>query len=1551
MMSNNSSSNINKNKSNNNCSSTTASSLKSSNTTSNSSSSSSISRKINTISNNSNAVNKKHTSSGSGNSYTTHSGTGTGGGGNSHGTTMPGATSRRVAKRKASTVNIPPTVRKRRKIQHLPKPGDARQEQVPQTKNTVAVLNELKRNLVYNVESQTGPVHAPLFTISVVVDGQKFVGTGPSKKLARVAAAASALRSFIQFKDGATLTPIEPLQNVDFTSDDPMIENSIFPLSDTVAGGAGCGVLHEPLSVVTNGKPLPDVASAVAAGAGAATATAAISGNSSNNTNKYSSNSNSYSTGGSSSSISNSNSASSNINSVHTQHTVASSSIGNSSGRGSQAKYNHSGRQSNADTTTHALAHVKGGVRGGTSGGNVGNNGSVLRPGPDGATRDAAASAAGEKIGTAALDRHLPHHQQAPAAVAGHGGVETVRLLSVTAGATAPVAAAAGAAATTAVAASSLTTNITGASHDASQDQCISGSLDGAASTTVTAAFDTTEPNTSNAAAAAYIAVTTFPSTITSASSACPTIISATTISVNPAVRMLPPADRGAVLAAKAVGGYGGDSSECPRFSNSGGGNSGIRSGDAVPAPNGVLPSSTQHNLTPTASIDWQPLQEKLMKGSPYRHNPQQQQQQPLSSAPRPLFASGRLPSRKTSCADYRSHPYYTNQHHPHSYTHNHQRHYQHNHLAHHYHHNHHQHHHTNHNHPHTGKGGSAFRAREQQQSLTPGTVRAVPVPGSHTNTIVLPCTRSSTFSVTNNEHGGRPLASVNGGTISTFTTVTTTTITTGTISKLPATNLSAGSRQPSPVSSLPLAPLPPSTLSPSITTITTNGATDRAIPSAPVQPCASAPPATTTIITIQSPSTFGASAVPPIASSLTTITSTPNTPNSHQTPANTTTTTNGTSTGQNGHRQVVEKIQQSLDLFKNNNEKAVAWKKRFEKLKVSAANIARSSGPGAGNATGHHPKSQPEKGPVMLLHELFTDAHFECVSSDGLQHSKFTVVVTVNDNQRFEGTGPSKKMAKNAAAKAALASICNISFSPLQQSKFGLINAGAGNGALCAGSGGLAHNGDSSFKQGKNFELPQTFADAIGKLVIEKFNLVMQSSDVYSRRKVLAGFVMTYGYDVKTARVISLATGTKCVSGEHMSVTGSVINDSHAEIIARRGLMDFIYSQLDLLCRRQADPTSAEDTPAPVVFNGSTTAAGSIMVSANECSAQLGSKEMETVSTEPEEEPIFNKPNSETGLYTLKEGIYFHLYINTAPCGDARVFSPHENDSMDVDKHPNRKARGQLRTKVESGEGTIPVKSSEGIQTWDGVLQGQRLLTMSCSDKISRWNVLGLQGSLLASIIQPIYLHSIVLGSLLHPAHMYRAICGRIENAIQGLPPPYRLNKPKLALMTSAESRNQTKPPNFSINWITDCTEVEIVNSFTGKLINNNTNTSKMSRLSKQSFYRRYTNVIAQLPHVRFRDLKPTYFETKMSVVEYQQAKRELFAAFSKEDLGDWLKKPIEQDQFTLLTAKETDPPSQQQHQPQQQSQQQQQQQQVQQHGIQQLPQLLSPSSSAMPT
>lgn len=334
-----------------------------------------------------------------------------------------------------------------------------------------------------------------------------------------------------------------------------------------------------------------------------------------------------------------------------------------------------------------------------------------------------------------------------------------------------------------------------------------------------------------------------------------------------------------------------------------------------------------------------------------------------------------------------------------------------------------------------------------------------------------------------------------------------------------------------------------------------------------------------------------------------------------------------------------------------------------------------------------------------------------------------------------------------------------------------------------------------------------------------DKFAELMTGQDMYAKRKVLAGIVMTKNSQSDTAQVISVSTGTKCINGEYISIGGAVVNDCHAEIISRRCLMVFVYQQLGLLF----DPTTAEDS-------------------------------------------IFEICPNQPGVFKLKSGVEFHLYINTAPCGDARIFSPHEEET-NVDKHPNRKARGQLRTKIESGEGTIPVKNSDGIQTWDGIIQGQRLLTMSCSDKVARWNVLGVQGALLASLIQPIYLSSIVLGSLLHPAHMHRAVCGRMENSLGSLPAPYYLNRPKLAQITSSEQRNPLKAPNFSVNWTTGDTEVEIINSITGKTV-----TGKISRISKKEFLQRYMTLVHSIPG---RDIYPKmdsdYGDLKTGVVDYQ--------------------------------------------------------------------------------
>ncbi|XP_051854245.1 double-stranded RNA-specific editase 1 [Antechinus flavipes] len=387
--------------------------------------------------------------------------------------------------------------------------------------------------------------------------------------------------------------------------------------------------------------------------------------------------------------------------------------------------------------------------------------------------------------------------------------------------------------------------------------------------------------------------------------------------------------------------------------------------------------------------------------------------------------------------------------------------------------------------------------------------------------------------------------------------------------------------------------------------------------------------------------------------------------------------------------------------------------------------------------------------------------------------------------------------------------------------------------------------------KEGLQLHLPQVLADSVARLIVEKFSdLTENFTSPHARRKVLSGVVMTTGTDVKDAQVISVSTGTKCINGEYMSDRGLALNDCHAEIISRRSLIRFLYMQLELFLSTRED----------------------------------------------QQRSIFMK--SQRGGFKLKETVQFHLYISTSPCGDARIFSPHEAAQDDqADRHPNRKARGQLRTKIESGEGTIPVRSTTTIQTWDGVLQGERLLTMSCSDKIARWNVLGIQGALLSLFVEPIYFSSIILGSLYHGDHLSRAVYQRISD-IEELPPLYALNRPLLSGISNAEARQPGKAPNFSVNWTVGDPSLEVINATTGK-----DEMGRASRLCKQALYSRWLRIHAKLSsNMRAKISKPhLYHECKQGAAEYQSAKESLFRAFFKAGLGAWVEKPIEQDQFSL--------------------------------------------------
>ncbi|KAM4602021.1 double-stranded RNA-specific editase 1-like isoform 2-T2 [Polymixia lowei] len=469
-------------------------------------------------------------------------------------------------------------------------------------------------------------------------------------------------------------------------------------------------------------------------------------------------------------------------------------------------------------------------------------------------------------------------------------------------------------------------------------------------------------------------------------------------------------------------------------------------------------------------------------------------------------------------------------------------------------------------------------------------------------------------------------------------------------------------------------------------------------------------------------------------------------------------------------------------------------------------------------------------KNPVMILNELRPGLKYDFVSESGESHAKNFVMSVTVDAQNFQGSGRNKKLAKARAAQAALSALFNMQ---LDQ----------------------APSRQPIPREGLQLHLPQVLADAVSRLVVDKFSELTENfTSPHARRKVLAGIVMTTGTDVKEAQVICVSTGTKCINGEYMSDRGLALNDCHAEIVARRSLIRYLYSELEHF---------------------------------------LGHNK------EEHQKSVFTRCDNKHG-FKLKENVQFHLYISTSPCGDARIFSPHEAGVEDQgDRHPNRKARGQLRTKIESGEGTIPVRSSNTIQTWDGVLQGERLLTMSCSDKIARWNVVGFQGSLMSYFTEPIYFSSIILGSLYHADHLSRAMYQRITE-IEDLPQSFTLNRPLLSGISNAEARQPGKAPNFSVNWTVGDQGLEVVNATTGK-----DDLGRPSRLCKHVLYSRWVRLHCKLSQtLRIQTAKPsTYHEAKQAAAEYHEAKQTLIKAFHKAGLGAWVKKPIEQDQFALAT------------------------------------------------
>ena len=358
--------------------------------------------------------------------------------------------------------------------------------------------------------------------------------------------------------------------------------------------------------------------------------------------------------------------------------------------------------------------------------------------------------------------------------------------------------------------------------------------------------------------------------------------------------------------------------------------------------------------------------------------------------------------------------------------------------------------------------------------------------------------------------------------------------------------------------------------------------------------------------------------------------------------------------------------------------------------------------------------------------------------------------------------------------------------------------------------------------------------------------------------RKVIACFIMEDA-STKQLEVISFGSGTRTVSGDVIDRNGEVVNDSHAEIIARRGLKRFFYQEL----RVYYEDGESVDT----IF-----------------------------------EPIEGGDGSKV---RVKDSIKFHLYISTAPCGDGAQFSRQDSQNRlpppQGSPHcPTKDARAQgiLRTKMEGGEGTIPIGTDANPQTWDGILQGGRLRTMSCSDKIGSWNVLGLQGSLLSVFMEPVYLFSLTLGSLHHHGHLSRAVCCRFHELGQSLRPPYTVNHPVLGRVRGGDEmkRHTERTSNLSMNWVINDAAPELTDGGTGRPVSSSSSSSQLSRLNIFAQFRSLCELTGRTNYLNIE----SYFEAKGLAGDYQEMKGLLYRYCIEKGYGLWMSKPLEMNQFS---------------------------------------------------
>ncbi|KAF7776109.1 hypothetical protein Agabi119p4_4502 [Agaricus bisporus var. burnettii] len=380
----------------------------------------------------------------------------------------------------------------------------------------------------------------------------------------------------------------------------------------------------------------------------------------------------------------------------------------------------------------------------------------------------------------------------------------------------------------------------------------------------------------------------------------------------------------------------------------------------------------------------------------------------------------------------------------------------------------------------------------------------------------------------------------------------------------------------------------------------------------------------------------------------------------------------------------------------------------------------------------------------------------------------------------------------------------------------------------------------------------------------------------------VLAAFFLTISTSHisnvrQPPKVISLSTGTKCMPAIKYSPRGELVHDSHAEVLARRGAARWLLEEI-----------------------------GRISDSREYISEWLTRTDT-TPSIDPDQPP----------RYKLRDGVEVNMYISTLPCGDA---------SMGYLASIQDKTMAALKS-INTFPVLAPHQASRGrdnynrlgvLRTKPGRADSPPALSMSCSDKIAKWSVLGIQGSFGAKFLEPVYISEVVIGEVPLEQELRsvvrtdceRALRGRVKNT-KDLPQGYTVHLPRIRFTQSPFVHSKTELDiivkttgscNESLCWVADSKPAEVlINGLKRSTPPRHRYAEKyrplLSRISVFNLYYRTLNLegldLIQ-PQVTYTGAK-----TAASSMRYQRAKLALFGA--EGPFAGWIKIDEEFQCFTM--------------------------------------------------